>query len=132
MLNIEEVKKLIQNELQPVKVKITEFESKISEMDKSYSFLSEKYDQLLKQIKNSNENSNKLESSLGKLRKDLSDTETGLRRDLWYTTRNRAIVRGDYLLRGTRNGPRARQAGHFYSPPLTDQSLIQDTLGSRK
>ena len=51
MVNLEEVKKLIEKELNPAKAKIAEYEKKIAEMDESYNFLSAKYDQLLKQCK---------------------------------------------------------------------------------
>ena len=76
MVNLEEVKKLIEKELKPAKAKIAEYEKKIAEMDESYNFLSAKYDQLLKQLQSLNEKSNKLEKKTSVLQMDLNNVET--------------------------------------------------------
>jgi small-conductance mechanosensitive channel len=76
MVNLEEVKKLIEKELKPAKAKIAEYEKKIAEMDESYNFLSAKYVQLLKQLQSLNEKSNKLEKKTSVLQTDLNNVET--------------------------------------------------------
>ena len=78
MVTLEEIKKLISNELAPVRAKIVEFEKKIVDMDKAYNFMSAKYDKLLKQVESSNEKYSKLEKTVGDLRKNLADSETAI------------------------------------------------------
>lgn len=49
MFNVEEVMKLIQADLEPINLKLTEFDKKIKEVTNSLSFLDMKYDLFVKQ-----------------------------------------------------------------------------------
>ena len=90
MLSLEEVRKLIEAEIRPLKTKISEYEEKIKELEKSQSFLSNQYDTLLKQIQGNNGKYAKIhvERSVEDLRHDvdlsadeIEDLEQNLKRD---------------------------------------------------
>ena len=88
MLSLEEVRKLIEAEIRPLKTKISEYEEKIKELEKSQSFLSNQYDTLLKQIQGNNGKYAKIDRRVEDLRRDvdlsadeIEDLEQYLRRD---------------------------------------------------
>ena len=51
MVTLEEVRKIISENIAPIKAKVAEFETKIADLDNSYTFNGAKYDQLLNQAK---------------------------------------------------------------------------------
>ena len=61
MLTVEEVKSLINAELEPVKAKFAHYDQKIRELETSLTFFSGKYDTLISQVQSSNGKYNGLE-----------------------------------------------------------------------
>ena len=85
MVNVEEVKKLIQAVLEPINIKLTEFDKKIEEVTNSLSFLDKKYDLLVKQsqsIHNKTNNlqneSNSAKEAIRKLQDAMSQTKNAI------------------------------------------------------
>ena len=74
MLTVEEVKSLINAELEPVKAKFAHYDQKIRELETSLTFFSGKYDTLISQVQSSNGKYNGLEKKL----KDLQNVQLDL------------------------------------------------------
>ena len=138
MLSLEEVRKLIEAEIRPLKTKISEYEEKIKELEKSQSFLSNQYDTLLKQIQGNNGKYAKIDRRVEDLRRDvdlsadeIEDLEQYLRRDYIKIfgfdpdmLREDLRLWGRYCIFGKWNGSSTWLWGCFDSPTPSNSQRI--------
>ena len=66
---LEQVKNLLMQELSPINAKLDELTTKLSDIDTAVNFLSEKYDALLNQLKDTNRKSIVMHLTLQRLKR---------------------------------------------------------------
>ena len=75
MATVEEIRRLLEDEIRPLRSKLFSIEEKFSALQKSVDFVSNKYDELLKQIQGSNEKVVTLVSDVKNMKRDLTGVQ---------------------------------------------------------
>ena len=75
MATIEDIKKVLEEEIRPLRSKLFSIEEKFDTLQKLVDFTSAKYDELLKLIQGSNEKVVTLTSDVKNLKRDFSGTQ---------------------------------------------------------
>ena len=75
MATVDDIKKLLEEEIRPIRSKLLSIEEKFSELKSSVDYFSGKYDELLKRIQSSNDKTGKLTSHVRIVKQDLSITQ---------------------------------------------------------
>ena len=72
MATLDDIKKLLEEEIRPIRSKLLSIEEKFSELKSSVDYFSGKYDELLKRIQSSNDKTGKLTADVRIVKQDLS------------------------------------------------------------
>ena len=72
MATLDDIKKLLEEEIRPIRSKLLSIEEKFSELKSSVDYFSGKYDELLKRIQSSNDKTGKLTVDVRIVKQDLS------------------------------------------------------------
>ena len=75
MATLNDIKKLLEEEIRPIRSKLLLIEEKFSELKSSVDYFSGKYDELLKKIQSSNDKTGKLTADVRIVKQDLSITQ---------------------------------------------------------
>jgi len=75
MATLDEIKKLFEEEIRPIRSKLLSIEQKFSDLKSSVDYFSDKYDELLKKIQSSNDKTVKLTADVKVVKHDLSTTQ---------------------------------------------------------
>ena len=75
MATLSDIKKLLEEEIRPIRSKLLSIEEKFSELKSSVDYFSGKYDELLKKIQSSNDKTGKLTADIRIVKQDLSITQ---------------------------------------------------------
>ena len=75
LATLNDIKKLLEEEIRPIRSKLLSIEEKLSELKSSVDYFSGKYDELLKKIQSSNDKTGKLTADVRIVKQDLSVTQ---------------------------------------------------------
>ena len=75
MATLDGIKKLLEEEIRPIRSKLLSIEEKFNELKSSVEHFSGKYDELLKKIQSSNDKTGRLTADVKVVKQDLSITQ---------------------------------------------------------